>query len=484
MAFENPFLQPSNVRKSALAYLWSDDKDDIFNINNVDSNSVVGNAFSVQAEADQATNIALNIANNDGSFNPNDSTDYGGGYAQSNPVEAFNAVTTYGPMALSLLGVPFAGAISSGMQQAAANNVIGLVDGFVSQYGGQTVDTMSPAMAALIGINPVVSSILGKSDSVETAKGLVDAFQTTGAMAGYFSAALDPTISQIAQGMVADPTSVTPAQFGTLGQSISESIQDNVASGKSLNEAYNIAIETFNPPVAVSVPVSTPALPIGTPLGPAGGFQGATDAQVAAANESSDPIGSLIGSIEANNPTAPAAPAPTTGMFGGSTAPNQSDTYGGYVSDSQNQAVQTSSGPLGFGDAPASSAPAGNNPDEADPGDTGGGGGGSSKIICTAMNEAYGFGSFRNAIWIKYANQHLTKEHEKGYHALFLPLVDYGFKQGDGTMNKIVRKVLEWGTRHRSTDLRAEMRGKKRDTTGRIIRAIFEPLCYFVGKYK
>jgi hypothetical protein len=114
----------------------------------------------------------------------------------------------------------------------------------------------------------------------------------------------------------------------------------------------------------------------------------------------------------------------------------------------------------------------------------GGGGGGGGKIICTAMNEAYGFGSFRNAIWIKYSNQHLTKEHEKGYHALFLPLVDYGFKQGDGTMNKIVRKVLEWGTRHRSTDLRAEMRGKKRDTTGRIIRAIFEPLCYFVGKYK
>ena len=114
----------------------------------------------------------------------------------------------------------------------------------------------------------------------------------------------------------------------------------------------------------------------------------------------------------------------------------------------------------------------------------GGGGGSGDKIICTAMNEAYGFGSFRNAIWIKYSNQHLTKEHEKGYHALFLPLVDYGFKQGDGTMNKIVRKVLEWGTRHRSTDLRAEMRGKKRDTTGRIIRAIFEPLCYFVGKYK
>ena len=114
----------------------------------------------------------------------------------------------------------------------------------------------------------------------------------------------------------------------------------------------------------------------------------------------------------------------------------------------------------------------------------GGGGGDGDKIICTAMNQAYGFGSFRNAIWIAYADKHLSKAHEVGYHALFLPLVDYAFKRGDGKLNLAVRKVLEWGTRHRSTDLRAEMRGTKRDTTGRIIRFIFEPLCYAAGKLK
>ena len=112
------------------------------------------------------------------------------------------------------------------------------------------------------------------------------------------------------------------------------------------------------------------------------------------------------------------------------------------------------------------------------------GGGDGPKIICTAMNHAYGFGSFRNAIWIKYSDKHLTKAHEVGYHTLFLPLVDFGFKRGDGKINLVVRKVLEWGTRHRSTDLRAELRNKKRDTTGRIIRLIFEPLCYAVGKLK
>jgi hypothetical protein len=124
--------------------------------------------------------------------------------------------------------------------------------------------------------------------------------------------------------------------------------------------------------------------------------------------------------------------------------------------------------------------------DAANFGDTSasGGGGGSSKIICTAMNQAYGFGSFRNAIWIAYADKHLSKAHEVGYHTLFLPLVDFAFKRGDGKLNRLVRRILEWGTRHRSADLRAELRGTRRDTTGRIIRLIFEPLCYAVGKLK
>lgn len=114
----------------------------------------------------------------------------------------------------------------------------------------------------------------------------------------------------------------------------------------------------------------------------------------------------------------------------------------------------------------------------------GGGGGDSSKIVCTAMNNAYGFGSFRNAIWLKYASKHLTKAHEAGYHALFLPLVDYGFKQGDATPNRLVRKCLEHVARHRSADLRAEMRGMKRDALGRAYRFVLEPLCLVVGKLK
>jgi hypothetical protein len=102
------------------------------------------------------------------------------------------------------------------------------------------------------------------------------------------------------------------------------------------------------------------------------------------------------------------------------------------------------------------------------------------KIVCTAMNESYGFGSYRQAIWISYARKHLTKEHEVGYHTLFLPLVYLAYKKN----YTLVRRILEHGTRHRTADLRAEMQNKKRDKLGRFYRFFLEPLCYVVGKVK
>ena len=113
----------------------------------------------------------------------------------------------------------------------------------------------------------------------------------------------------------------------------------------------------------------------------------------------------------------------------------------------------------------------------------GGGGGGGGKIVCTAMNEAYGFGSFRNRIWLAYAQKNLTAAHEKGYHALFLPLVDIAYRK-QTIISKPLRAVLENIARHRSADLRAEMRNKKRDNIGRAYRFVLEPLCFIVGKLK
>ena len=98
-----------------------------------------------------------------------------------------------------------------------------------------------------------------------------------------------------------------------------------------------------------------------------------------------------------------------------------------------------------------------------------------SKIVCTMMNESYGFGSFRNKIWLKHSKS-LAPEYQKGYHKLFLPLVKIA------KTNKVVRKILEHIAVHRTIDIRQESRGKVH-LLGRTYRKILEPICYFVGKH-
>ena len=107
---------------------------------------------------------------------------------------------------------------------------------------------------------------------------------------------------------------------------------------------------------------------------------------------------------------------------------------------------------------------------------------GGGKIVCTAMNQEYGFGSFRNAIWLAQSKD-LDPAYEKGYHTLFLPLVNYAYKAGEkNALQRILRGVLEHIARHRTADIWKQKRGKTRDNIGMIYRAILEPICYVVGK--
>jgi hypothetical protein len=111
-------------------------------------------------------------------------------------------------------------------------------------------------------------------------------------------------------------------------------------------------------------------------------------------------------------------------------------------------------------------------------GDVGGGddrGGGGGKIVCTMMNESYGFGSFRNKIWLRHSKG-LAPEYQKGYHKIFLPLVKLSKK------NKLLKKTLEHIAVHRTIDIRQEAKGKVH-LLGRVYRKILEPICYWVGKY-
>jgi hypothetical protein len=96
------------------------------------------------------------------------------------------------------------------------------------------------------------------------------------------------------------------------------------------------------------------------------------------------------------------------------------------------------------------------------------------KIVCTMMNESYGFGSFRNKIWLRHS-KNLAPEYQIGYHRIFLPLVKLSKK------NKIIKKILEHIAIHRTIDIRQEERNKVH-LTGRLYRKILEPICYWVGK--
>ena len=135
------------------------------------------------------------------------------------------------------------------------------------------------------------------------------------------------------------------------------------------------------------------------------------------------------------------------------------------------------SGPRGGGadfSAPAPSAPSYR---EGPPGGGGGGGSGGSgggKIVCTMMNDSYGFGSFRNKIWLR-QSKNLAPEYQIGYHKIFLPLVKLSKK------NIVLKKILEHIAIHRTIDIRQESRGKTH-MLGRIYRKILEPICYWAGK--
>jgi hypothetical protein len=112
--------------------------------------------------------------------------------------------------------------------------------------------------------------------------------------------------------------------------------------------------------------------------------------------------------------------------------------------------------------------------------DSGGGGGG--KVVCTAMNAEYGFGSFRNAIWLNYAKENLTPYHEKGYHKIFGPWVARMYL--DTWWSPYLAKWGEGVARRRSADIWAVMKGKKkRSWLARTERAIMEPLAYIVGRW-
>ena len=398
-------------------------------------------------------------ASNLGTYDPND------------PYASWGA-TQIPRVANRLLGslIPGAGLALGAAQGYQNAQLANAMQTGVSAYGGE------PNM----GANTLKSTLLGAIGSqpqeVENALALSSQFSSPASMYGYFDAAQDPAtnpIAAISQSLLSNAgnqSTLTPDQVGVIGQAVGERINDYVSQGMDLTQATNAASLDFGVIPATIAPSATES------WSPAA----SNDAFLQAIGTPSAPIGDPIAALNELNQwtVAPATPVVGTSDNGGQGTPTSQT--GGIVTSGDGSFVRSGDGSVvGWGDysAPAV-APAGNNPDEASSSD-GGGGGGGGKIVCTAMNQSYGFGSYRNAIWLKYSES-MTKAHEVGYHTLFLPLVNLAYNKG----NKPLRNMLEHIARHRTADIRAEMRGGKRDWIGRAYRAVLEPLCYVVGKLK
>ena len=109
-------------------------------------------------------------------------------------------------------------------------------------------------------------------------------------------------------------------------------------------------------------------------------------------------------------------------------------------------------------------------------GGAGEGGDPGGKIACTMMNHLYGFGSFRNAIWMRYARDHMPEpEWELGYHKVYGPLVKMM------PTHPWVRKFMRWFARTRTATLRRELRGKRPTLMQAVRRGVSRPIVYAVG---
>jgi hypothetical protein len=111
-----------------------------------------------------------------------------------------------------------------------------------------------------------------------------------------------------------------------------------------------------------------------------------------------------------------------------------------------------------------------------------GDGDGDSKVICTALNQMYGFGSFRNVIWmkhnsapkdsVKYPNSECL---ELGYHKIFGPLAK---KMPD---SPLLAKILGRIARVRTDRVRRELKGKPLTLESKIHMLFLRPPAFVIG---
>ena len=134
-------------------------------------------------------------------------------------------------------------------------------------------------------------------------------------------------------------------------------------------------------------------------------------ADVEASNAASINLGqSLHGGPEGTTGGTTGGAAPGTGAQGPAGGATADDGFGGYEQGAfaddatgSDTSPGATGGEGGFDDNSFSDANTGFDTSPGATGGEGGGGNGGGKIVCTMMNDSYGFGSFRNKIWLKHS---------------------------------------------------------------------------------
>lgn len=190
---------------------------------------------------DIPTNVASRIATGDiytagGDSSMSPVSNVGDTEWMNNPYSSlFNPID---PLIKSLVGsaIPFGHMILGGAQgyrNALGTNALTTALG---AYGSEGVGNADPFVSAMMGAFNITP------DAIKNAKSLTSNFTDEANMFGYFAAATDPAISQIANHELALKSGQsnwqpTANEVGALGREIGEKVNSYVAQGKSLPEA-------------------------------------------------------------------------------------------------------------------------------------------------------------------------------------------------------------------------------------------------------
>jgi hypothetical protein len=172
-----------------------------------------------------------------------------------------------------------------------------------------------------------------------------------------------------------------------------------------------------------------------------------------------------VGAVNAAGQSVGGGPAPGSDPFG----------YGGFANEGY--------GSHGYGVNPQTAAHEAAASAQGNYGSSSGAGsagaGGSSKVVCTAMCRSYGFGSYRQTIWLRHYAHH-SPEYQRGYHAIFVPLLRVSEGHASGWRG-MLWQGLQHIARHTTADIELQRKGRRRDRLGQVYRSILEPVCFAVG---